>query len=174
MGDRVSSLWVRLRLFASSYTPLWVIIALRQDRAAVAWFFVLCAVAGAASTVVIFVDVYRLAPSPDRVAAVADRGSEVAGYLATYLLPFVMVSAPDGRDLAAYALFLLVTASIYVQSNMIAINPMLYLGGYRVFAVTMDAGSATYLIARSQPSPGQVVFAAELGEAVLVETRSRQ
>lgn len=169
-SDRLSSLWVRLRLFASSYAPLWVIIALRQDPPQLRLFFVLFATAGVLSAVQIFVDVHRLAPNPYRVVEVADRGSEVAGYLSTYLLPFVMVASPTGRDLWAYGLFFLVTACVYVQSNMLAINPLLYFGGLRVFGVTMDTGGTAYLIARSAPARGTVILAAQLGDGVLVET----
>jgi hypothetical protein len=43
------------------------------------------------------------------VRTVEDRGGEVAGYLATYLLPFVTVSEPDVRDVVGYALFLVVS-----------------------------------------------------------------
>ena len=36
------------------------------------------------------------------LTAVEDRGTEVAGYLASYLLPFLTVSEPSPRDLVAY------------------------------------------------------------------------
>jgi hypothetical protein len=167
-----SSVWVRLRLFVGSYVPLWVIIALRQESSASMWFFVALAVSGAVSTLLILVDVHRLEPGPYRVADVADRGSEVAGYLATYLLPFVMATSPSARDLAAYALFLAVMACVYVQSNMVAINPLLYLARRRVHTVTTGDGVQAYLISRTTPRSGDIVLAAELGDGVLIETRA--
>lgn len=172
--DRLSSLWVRLRLFVSSFAPLWTIIALRQERRLLTWVFALLAVAGILSALVIVVDVHRLAPSPRRVGTVDDRGADVAGYVATYLLPFVMAPAPSGRELASYALFVGVIMAVYVQSNMLAVNPVLYLVGLRVFWITTDTGFAAYLIARAAPEAGTVIQTAELGDGVLVETRPRR
>jgi hypothetical protein len=37
-----------------------------------------------------------------------------AGYLASYLLPFLTVAEPSWRDLVAYGLFLAVTATVYM------------------------------------------------------------
>jgi len=54
-----------------------------------------------------------------------DRGADVAGYPATYLLPFVMAASPTGRELATWALFVGMMTVLYVQSNVIAINPVL-------------------------------------------------
>jgi hypothetical protein len=173
-SETISSILVRLRLFASSYAPLWAITALLQETWWVAASFVLLAVAGALSAVLILVDVHRLEPDPYRIQEVSDRGAEVAGYLATYLLPFIMVSNPSGRELVSYALFLLVIAVVYLQSNMLAINPLLYLLGFRVTVVTTSTGSTAYLISRSTPERGEVVLAAELAEGVLVATRDRR
>jgi hypothetical protein len=39
---------------------------------------------------------------------VEDRGAEVAGYLASYILPFVVVPEPGWSDLVGYAIFLVV------------------------------------------------------------------
>lgn len=171
--DRLSSLWVRLRLFVSSFAPLWAIIALRQEGRSLTGVFALLAIAGVLSALLIVVDVHRLTPSPRRVASVDDRGADVAGYLATYLLPFVMASAPSGRDLAAYALFVGVIAAVYIQSNMLAVNPILYFAGLRVYWVTTESGFAAYLISRDAPEPGSTILTAELGDGVLVETRRR-
>lgn len=58
----------------------------------------------------------RTGADPLRLATVDDAGPEVAGYVATYLLPFLTVAEPDGRDIAAYAIFLAVTGLIYVMN----------------------------------------------------------
>ena len=52
-------------------------------------------------------------------------GGRRAGYPATYLLPFVMAASPTGRELATWALFVGMMTVLYVQSNVIAINPVL-------------------------------------------------
>jgi hypothetical protein len=173
-SEAISSVWIRLRLFASSFVPLWVISALRQDDGMLAGAFILLAVAGTISAILILVDVHRLEPNPCRIEDVSDRGSEVAGYLATYLLPFLMVPDPTSRDVLSYLTFILVVAVVYLQSNMLAVNPLLYVLGLRVTGVTTTAGSGIYLVSRSLPRRGEVVLAAEIGHGVLLATRSRQ
>jgi hypothetical protein len=96
-----------------------------------------------------------------RVVAVQDAGAEVAGYLATYLLPFVTVGDPSTADLAGYGLFGLVSALIFVRTSMIQVNPTLYLLRYRVFKIECEpinppAGGPPpridgYLITRDKP-----------------------
>jgi hypothetical protein len=174
LSEAISSVWIRLRLFASSFVPLWVISALRQDDWTFAGAFLLLAGAGTISAILILVDVRRLEPNPYRIEEVTDRGSEVAGYLATYLLPFLMVSDPTAREVLSYVMFILVVAIVYLQSNMLAVNPLLYVLGFRVTSVTTAAGSGMYLVSRSLPRTGEVVLAAELGHGVLLTTRSRQ
>jgi hypothetical protein len=91
---------IRWRLFAGSYAPLLVMLALRFDGN-VLWVSV-----GAAGAVFL-ADTARLvlwqprhvAPSPYRVTEVRDHGSQVAGYLATYLLPLLVVPMPSFGDL---------------------------------------------------------------------------
>lgn len=83
-----------------------------------------------------------------------------------------MATSPSARDLAAYALFLAVMACVYVQSNMVAINPLLYLARRRVHTVTTGDGVQAYLISRTTPRSGDIVLAAELGDGVLIETRA--
>ena len=79
----------------------------------------------------------------------------MAAYLATYLLPFVTLSEPSDRDVVSYLLFLLVAALIYVQSDLLQINPVLYLFRRRVVKVTTKAGWQAYLVTPRRRSAGR-------------------
>jgi len=107
-------------------------------------------------------------------ATVSDAGSEVAGYLATYLLPFLTVAEPNTRDVIAYILFLLVTGLIYVRSEMTQINPTLYLLSRRVVRVTTTAGWSGYVITRTHPEPNQPIKTVTLNAEVRVEAPRKQ
>lgn len=112
----------------------------------------------------------RTSAEPIPLAEVADAGPEVAGYLATYLLPFLMVAEPGTRDIVAYVLFLLITGLVYVRSNMAQINPTLYILGRRVVKVTTDHEWSGYVIVRSSSSQaGDVIHAVPLNADVRVE-----
>jgi hypothetical protein len=170
----MAGLLVRLRLFISSYAPLFAILAVRFRDLRLGLACALVAVLGAASLLLLLRAARKIQPDPHRVDRVADRGAEVAGYLATYLLPFVTVTEPSARDIIAYSFFLVVVGVVYVQSDMVQINPLLYLFGYRVSAVTTGDGWSGVLISRSQPRPESVVLASRLQNTLALErTRER-
>lgn len=162
----------RSRLFLGSYVLLFVLLAIRfQTR----WLVIACIVLAALGLIdmlriVFWVTRRKTEAEPIRVAQVTDAGSDVAGYLATYLLPFLTVAEPTTRDVIAYAIFLLVTGLVYVRSEMTQINPTLYILGKRVVAITTDKGWSGHLVATSPPHVGDVVLAAPLNRAVRVET----
>jgi hypothetical protein len=166
----------RLRLFLGSFALLFVLFAVRFETF---WLQIACAtlaLVGIADMVWVgFVVTRRTSPDPIRVATVIDKGPEISGYLATYLLPFVTVSEPKIRDVCAYVIFLLVLAVVYVRSDMTQINPTLYLLGRRVVHVSTDGGWEGYIVVRS-PSvvPGSVLRVASLNPSVRVETPRSQ
>ncbi|HLG69778.1 MAG TPA: hypothetical protein VK009_05070 [Chloroflexota bacterium] len=160
--------FVASRFFLSSYAPLFVLLALRFD----CWYergpCLGLGVLSAVDLLWMLRDARRIQPTPYRISSIKDRGSDVAGYLATYLLPFLVVGLPTLADVAAYVLFLVVTGIVYVKSDMIHINPLLYLLGYRSAEVATDNGLAGFLIARDLPSGGDNIRAARVRGNVLV------
>lgn len=79
---------LRARLFLSSYAILFAILALRFDGSVLRGTCAALAAIGALTTVAWFRAARNVQPTPYIIAEVTDRGGEVAGYLATYLLPF--------------------------------------------------------------------------------------
>jgi hypothetical protein len=109
----------------------------------------------------------RLQPYEITIRGTEDTGGEVGGYLASYLLPFVTVPTPGWRDLLAYALFLTVGLVIYVRSNLVRVNPTLYLLGYRVLAIRYGVDQRQYLVTRVAPRDGSVVEVADVAGVLL-------
>lgn len=164
----------RSRLFFGSYALLFLLLALRFEES---WLQITC---GALSIVgltdmawIVFGVSRRTASEPVRLAAIDDAGPAIAGYLATYLLPFLTVPQPSERDLVAYLIFLLVTGLVYVRSEMTQINPTLYVLGRRVVRISTDRGWKGYLVARSAVDVGAVVSAVPLNASVRVEAKAR-
>lgn len=82
-----TTLVIRLRLFLGSYAPLWFLLALRFTNFKLWIVMLVLGVIGLADTVrLVVLQPRNLSPSPYEVTGVSDHGSEVAGYLATYLL----------------------------------------------------------------------------------------
>ncbi len=161
----------RARLFLGSYVLLFVLLAIRfQTWWLVLSCFVLAGIGLLNMLWIVFVVSRKTESEPIRIADVTDAGSDVAGYLATYLLPFLTVAVPTVRDVIAYVIFLLVTGLVYVRSEMTQINPTLYLLGKRVVAIKTDKGWSGHLVATSAPHVGDVVQAASLNALVRVES----
>ena len=132
---------IRVRLFFVSYAPLWLMLACRaapsgrwhwDARTAAAIVFGLLAVYG-------FVDAVRLIRGSGRTSIrslvfgeVSDQGGNAAGYLATYLLPFIGLVPADWGDWAAYVLYFLVALIVFIRTDLTFVNPTLYILGYRV------------------------------------------
>ncbi|MBA2427733.1 MAG: hypothetical protein H0V60_11720 [Actinobacteria bacterium] len=87
--------------------------------------------------------------------------------------PFLTVAEPAPRDIAAYALFLVVTGIVYVRSEMTQVNPTLYLLGRRVVHVGTEQGWEGHIVIRSRVRPGAVVRTVPLNSMVRVEVRRR-
>lgn len=159
---------VRLRLFLSSYAILFAILGLRFDRCALRLVCFVLALIGVVTTLMWLRSGRKIDPTPYVVAAVTDRGGEVAGYLATYLLPFVTVTNPDGSDIAGYVLYMGVAATIFIRSEMIHVNPLLYVFRLRLTSVRTTPGWSGFLISRDVPSAGDTVLAWRVSDSVLL------
>jgi len=171
----VTDLARRARLFIGSYALLFVLLALRFTTPWVEWVCGGLAGIGILDTLWIVLIVSRkTAAEPISVAEVTDVGPEVAGYLATYLLPFLTVAKPNNRDIVAYALFLLVTGLIYVRSEMAQINPTLYLFGRRVVHIRTDHGWEGYVVVRSSVKRDMTIRTVPLNPDIRVEVRSKK
>lgn len=165
----MASLILRSRLFLSSYAPLFALLAIRFRDPTLQVVSGALAVLGVGTLILLIRRAKGIEADPHRIETVADRGAEVAGYVASYLLPFVTVAQPQGRDIAAYILFLIVVGVVYVRSDMVQINPLLYLSRYRVWAITTTDGWSGYLISRNRPRPGSVLLASRLANTVALE-----
>ena len=167
-----SDLGVRVRLFASSYAPLFALLALRFEDTVLRLTLGALALICILDTVRIAVVIpRRVGASPFTVASISDEGGQVAGYLATYLLPFLAVPNPSVTDLIAYAAFLLIAGVISIRSNLTHINPTLYLLGYRLVSIQAAEGFSGFAVVRSELQPDDVLRATHLGVHVLVEVR---
>lgn len=165
----------RARLFLGSYVLLFVLLAIRFETT---WLEIVCGALAALG----FLDMLRIvvlvsrktAKDSIRVSEVTDAGPEVAGYLATYLLPFLTVAQPTTRDVIAYAIFLLVTGLVYVRSEMTQVNPTLYILGRRVVAIRTDRGWSGHVVVRSSVHSGDVIQTVPLNPAVRVQVQTRK
>ncbi len=124
-------------LFMSSFSPLFVMFALRSETWWLQVPLAIVGILGLAGSIVVTDFVARTAPQEVEVADVAPRDAETVSYLVTYLLPFLVAPSARWQDLAALGCFLLVLGVLYVKSNMVYINPVLALRGYHLWSLEL-------------------------------------
>lgn len=154
----------RWLLFWSSYSPLFALTAVRMDDGKYRTLLFWVAAAGGVFLGAAVLAARRGIEPRDRVfTSVTDRGGDVAGYLATYLLPFVSVPEPRARDAVAYVLFILLVGVVYTRSDLVLVNPLLYVAGYRLLGVGTESGQRLLYLCRDVPATGVPVRVRSLG-----------
>lgn len=89
---------VRIRLFLSSYVPLFAAAAIRFDHKAARVFLIILAAIGVLSlTSLVLVSILSVSRRIATPTAARDLGSGVAAYVATYLLPLLTVRGRADR-----------------------------------------------------------------------------
>ena len=165
------NLLTRVILFLSSYVPLFAVFAVllwKQDRHTAWALLLLCGVA--ISGLLGYLRwTLRFAPTPLEVQAVRSKDGETMSYIASYILPFVSLPYGDNYKLAAIVIFLAVLAVVYVNSNMLYINPMLNLCGFHLYAVTSAGDIEHTVIAKRRPRAGATLRLVTIGENVHIE-----
>lgn len=125
---------VGLLLFLGSYAPAFVIFAIRAYDSSCTMFTIATSLTGVGlvSTLGFLAFARKRAAYHVEVVTIEPRNSELAAYVATYLLPFVTVMEGSWQEVASLGVFLFFIGLLYVRSGMLYLNPLLALFGYSV------------------------------------------
>ncbi len=163
--------------FLSSYSLLWAMLALRFDPICLRILFAGLFVFGVSVTGFVLRRGRSDHPSNIAITTTGDGGSEVSGYLAAYLLPFLVLSTPSALDSVAYLIFLYVAGLVYVRSGLMQINPTIYVLGRRVLRgsvqITSTSGDAlqkeVFVITRLDRRIGEKIYAERFTDRVFID-----
>lgn len=171
-------------LFLSSYSPAFLILAVRSFHHSVILFWVSLGLAVlSAGAFLLFIFAARQG-GPFRAAVddVEPQDAELAAYVATYLLPFVVVFGPTVQDVIALSMFLFFVGLLWVNSGMVYLNPLLALIGYHVYVARLsplgagpnDVLPRSFLLSRqSDLRIGDEVMPDSIGRGVLIDLAPR-
>ncbi len=144
----------RLLLLLSAYSPLLLIIGIRDHNTRQSWWLIGTGLLLALGLPIVIAAAVWLGHSQTmHVTSVHDAAAEVSGYLTSFILPFVSRAGPTGRDLLAYGLFGVFLATAYLQSGKLALNPWIFFARHRIYEVDFGNGPELVL-ARHAPSTG--------------------
>lgn len=163
------SLPARILLFLSSYAPLSLIFVLLfwNKSPQVAAVSGAIAVVGVAGMLLYLLVVSHLDGVSTKAASCHSRGDQVMSYIVTYIIPFLAVAFSDWQQAVALAVFFFILGFLYVNSDMIHINPTLNILGYRLYEITLDSGSTYSLIAHHSVHKGDTIQAVRVGDDIL-------
>jgi hypothetical protein len=171
------SLFVRCMLFFSSYFPLMFIFSILLWRSHLPWAIGVLTLGGI-SLLVTFLYICgrknKGGRSQVKVTGVAKRDEMVVGYISSYLIPFVTFPLTLPEQIVALLVFIGVLLILYINSNMIYINPMFNLAGYHLYEITIDTDRVShYLIARQLIKPDTMLYFVEISENVYLERKAK-
>lgn len=161
---------VKIVSFISSYTPLYLIFALRFKTFIWLWWGLFT---GSIILTILVVGLAVLKRESQQypISKVEEGGANVAAYVASYLLPFVTVSAPSLRDLIGYIIFILVVGVIYVRTSPVGVHPLVYLTPWNIYQATTRSGRIMYIISREPPKSDTTVTCAPILSGLAINTK---
>ena len=96
-------------------------------------------------------------------------------YVVTYLIPFLGISVSDPVDAVSLGIMLGLIAVVYVSSNLIYINPILGLLGYRFYEVETANGKISTLVSRTDyVKTGLPIAVVSLDNYILMEKKAKK
>lgn len=161
----------RVLLFLSSYFPLAAIFFIlfigKQRWVAISTLSI--GLLGLVGMAWYLRRVQRIGPIQVKIKDIQRRDAEAMSYIVSYLIPFLAVPFNGWEQGFALAIFFLVLGVLYVNSNMIHINPMLNLAGYHLYEITLEDGAVHSLLTRRRILRGEKLSVIKAGEDILLE-----
>ena len=102
-------------------------------------------------------------------------GGDAVGYLSGYILPFISTPDFSVNSGVAYVIFFAVACVVTMQTDVIQINPLFFLFGYRIYSTEATFGGISkgsenrlnvVLITKRKLAVGQTIQTHELNEEV--------
>jgi hypothetical protein len=114
-------------------------------------------------------------PTPIKVKSKSEITSEYIAYIIAYILPFI--SSQVDKPLGFIPLFaiILTIGFLYIRINLLHINPILNILGYRLFKIEDFDHNEYHLLTRRQKIPiGFTVTANSLSDNIYLEVKTEE
>ncbi len=167
------TIFVRCMLFVSSYFPLTVIILIlfATQQPLFAWITFGIGLVGLIFTFVYISKIApRTAPIQVKITGRQVKDGDVMGYIASYIIPLVTFPFNGWQQITTLLIFIFVLGIVYINSEMIRINPMLNLAGYHLYEISVENGEQSYsLLTRRRIERNEVVRIVDVGSGIYLE-----
>lgn len=160
----------KISLFISSFYPLcWVyFLMIYSQNMLLAWLIVIIPTLFVVIVGVLLTFLNKIGAEKMSVISVDTKTEATTSYLISYVLPFVSLpTVSDINQILAFGIFFVVLGYLYLQSNMIFINPLLTIIGFKILHVTNDQDDRFLLLTRSNVKRNESINVIVIGEGLL-------
>ncbi len=127
--------WVKVGLFLSSYFPLFLILAVKN------WFncYMMLVLIIVSMYSLVWVGIISISKKETaesyKVLKVENRTQESLNYLIPYIISFIGFNLNKWQDWAALGILLLILFVVYLNSDLLYVNPMLLFFKYKIYKI---------------------------------------
>jgi len=167
--------YVRVSLFLGAYAPLVFLFGIRllaKAHPMKAYFCFGVSVLMAVALWLMFI-VTRAQPQDYKAEDASSGAEELAGFIATYLLPFIMVGDVSDLDLLAYSLYFVIVAIVCLRGGFLHLNPLLALFGFSIYTINTLRGRRLLVLSRDAIERGDTFEGRELCTDIIISTNNR-
>ncbi len=129
-------LWVKVGLFLSSYLPLFLILVIKN------WFNIYMTILIAIISLIcllIWISIIKISKKGTaeayKVLKSEDKTKESLNYLIPYIISFIGFDLNKWQDWGALIILLTILFVVYLNSDLLYINPILSFFRYKIFSV---------------------------------------
>ncbi len=166
------SIFTRILLFISSYFPLLIIITLQNWKSYGVWSLIPACI-GAISLIGLAAFLHFVSTTSPRIQQVVQvqrKDAEVMAYIVSYVFPFLGLNFDDPMNVISLGIFFVILGIIYINSNMIHINPTLNIFGYHIYEIETPSESTQTVISRKgRLIRGEKLNVVVIGDNLLME-----
>lgn len=142
---------IKIGLFLSAYSPLFIIIILKSLENGILLFSLVISLV---ITNAIWLVVINLAGKKNiktiKVKSLENKTGESLSYIIGYVISLADYNLYQTQDIIIVLMLILVLYTIYSNSDMIFINPLMNILGYRMFEVTTENNEKIKIIIRQK------------------------
>lgn len=174
----------KVGLFLGSYSPLFILLCLLEwnnsllgsltiRQITIFWLpllFALLAVLGIIITLTLLSVAKTIAPIFIKPTVTDKRGEETLAYLITYLIPFIGFRFDSLPSATANVVLFVMIGFLYVQSNMIYLNPLLSIMGYKIYKIKIN-GKIKLMLAKNEVQDENRTKVIPLSEGIYIESK---
>jgi uncharacterized MAPEG superfamily protein len=158
-------------MFVSAYFPLALILFVLyfNSHRNIAISILSLAVMGLAGLLAYFKAVQQLAAMRITVEGIQRREIEAVRNILAYFLPFAAIAFNDILRAASLGVFFVIVGILYVRSNLIHVNPVLSLCGFRVYDITIEAAGTYSLLSKRRIGRSDSLLVIKIGDDLFLE-----